>query len=77
VLRLPQFIQSKKRHGVGRVETRDSRKPFVVLDKNEMKLAEGGLQDLDYQEVTAVSQAGLKFLSKMDFRRDRATAVTV
>jgi hypothetical protein len=59
------------------VEIRDSRRLFVIFDKNEMRLAEGRLQDWDYQEVTAVSQAGLKFLSKMDFRRDRAMAVTV
>jgi hypothetical protein len=59
------------------VETRDSRKPFVIFNNNESRLVEGGLQDWDYQKATAVSQAGLKFLSKMDFRRDQATAVTV
>ena len=59
------------------VETRDSRRFFVVFDKNEMRLVEGGLQDWDYQKATAVSQADLKLLPKMDFRRDRATAVTV
>ena len=41
---------------------------FAIFENNENRLVESRLEDLDYQEVTAVSQAGLKLLSKMDFR---------
>ena len=63
-------------------ERRDSRKVLVILDNNESRLVEGRLQDLDYQEVTAVSEAGLKFLSEEKWKNrwnmlERKAAQTV